>query len=241
MEQPEIIEATVVEPPLAESKESEGANKLIPIDSESQALAPRDHTQLVRFIDQMITARALPKHLTNREQVISAWNFAAQLKLPPQPSLRNIAVIEGSPSLFGDLPLALVQRHSDFVFYEEYNIDEESIRISLENKNLKSSAWGGVVLLQRKGMKNPQTFVFTLVDAERAGLAKRAKEGMPWKTYPQIMLIRRARIIAIRALFADALTGASISEEFGYAPDLKDVTPTTSKADALNSAFGDKK
>jgi hypothetical protein len=232
-QQAEVIETTaVVTPPPPPEKSSTQA---IAVNSETQALAPANHSQLLRFIDAMITARSLPKHLTNREQVLSAWNFAAQLGFPPQPSLRNIAVIEGSPSLFGDLPLALVQRHKEFVFYEEFNIDENGKRISYENNNLKEKPWGGVVRLQRKGMKEPQSFSFSLVDAERAGLLRRAKEGMPWQAYQPVMLIRRARITAIRALFADALTGASIAEEFGHAPDLRDVTPQTNKADALNS------
>ncbi len=230
---PVVIETKAVE---VEAKPKVAAS-LIPISSENQGLAPTDHAQLSRFINQMITAKAIPRHLKNLEEVISAWNFAAQLNLPPQPSLRNIAVIEGTPSLFGDLPLALVQRHNDFVFYEEFNIDEESTRISFENKNLKNKPWGGVVRLQRKGMKEPQSFAFTLGDAERAGLLRRAKEGMPWQAYQPVMLIRRARIMAIRALFADAITGASIAEDFGYAPDLKDVTPSSSKADMLNSNF----
>jgi len=210
---------------------------LIPISDKTQALAPQDHTQLLRFIDQMIKAKSMPRHLDTREKVVVAWNMAAQLGLPPQPSLRNIAVIEGSPSLFGDLPLALVQRHQDFMFYEEFNIDEEGTKICWESQNLKAIPWGGVVRLQRKGMKDPQSFAFTLMDAERAGLLRRAKEGMPWSSYRQVMLIRRARILAIRALFADALTGASIAEDFGYAPDLKDVSPSSDRAQELNSRF----
>lgn len=233
------------EPPpivLPESKEPEDKTprtpaSLIPISKDSQALAPTDHAQLGRFVDVMIKAGALPKHLKNREQVISAWNFAAQLQLPPQPSLRNIAVIEGSPSLFGDLPLSLAQRHADFVFYQEFNIDDKYEQISFENKNLTAKAWGGVVKIQRKGMKEPQSFSFTIDDANRAGLIERANSKMPWHTYPQVMLIRRARIIALRAIFADALTGASIAEDFGHAPDLKDVTPSEDKASVLNAKF----
>jgi hypothetical protein len=234
-----MSEETIIVPQEAPQEKATPAS-LIKIDSESQALAPADHTQLARFIDQMIKAKAIPRHLQNREQVLSAWNYAAQLNLPPQPSLRNIAVIEGTPSLFGDLPLALVQRHSDFMFYEEFNITEATERISYENKNLSAKPWGGVVRMQRKGMSAPQSFSFTLQDAERAGLLRRAKDGMPWQAYQPVMLIRRARIMAIRALFADAITGAAIAEDLGYAPDLIDVTPkgdSIDKAALLNNNF----
>lgn len=228
-----------VQEPFETTKTEEVKQQPSLIRVENNQLAPSDHTQLARFVDQMIKAKSLPRHLTNREQVITCWNYAAQLGLPPQPSLRNIAMIEGTPSLFGDLPLALVQRHQDFVYYEEFNIDEEMQRISFENKNLKTKPWGGVVRLQRRGMKEPQSFSFTLQDAECAGLLRRAKENMPWQAYQPVMLIRRARIMAIRALFADALTGASIAEDFGYAPDLKDVTPVNSvdKAALINEKF----
>lgn len=221
-------------------KKEEEPGKLIPISGETQAFAPLDHRQLIGFVKQMIQAKALPRHLKTVPEVLSAWNYAAQLRLPPQPSLRNIAVIEGTPSLFGDLPLALVQRHDEFVYYEEFTIDSEYKKICFENKNLDAKIFGGVVKLQRLGMKEPHSFSFTMADAERAGLLRRAKNGMPWEAYPQVMIVRRARIIAIRALFADALSGAAIAEDFGYAPDLRDVNPNpndNSKANILNERF----
>lgn len=226
-----------------EAKASTASNNLIPISGESQGLAPKDHSQLVRFIDQMIAAKALPKHLQTREEVICAWNFAAQLMLPPQPSLRNIAVIEGTPSLFGDLPLALVQRHKDFVSYKEFTIDKEYKPMKFENKNLDADVFAGVVLIQRKGMKEPESFSFTLEDARTAGILKlQTKNGNDtvWKKYLKDMIIRKARIRAIRAHFADALSGAGIAEDFNYAPDLRDVTPAEelgNRAKDLNSRF----
>lgn len=240
----DLSSETLTEEKRAMAKEKAGhidQSKLIDVSKETQALTLRDHTQLARFVDQLILAKAIPRHLQNREQVIAAWNFAAQLMLPPQPSLRNIAVIEGTPSLFGDLPLALVQRHKEFMYYEEFNIDADYNRICFENKNLTSEVFGGIVLLQRKGMKQAQSFAFVKTDAERAGILRRAKPGMPWQAYPQVMYIRRARIMAIRALFADAITGSQIAEEFGYAPDLRDVTPhTNTLAGELNNVYLEK-
>lgn len=220
-------------PPVEKKVEAPAA--LIPITD--NALAPTDHNQLIAFIKQMIQAGSIPKHLKTVPEVLCAWNFAAQLKLPPQPSLRNIAVIEGSPSLFGDLPLSLVQRHPDFMFYEEFCINELYEPLCFENKNMETEPWGGVVKLQRKGMDKPQSFTFTRIDADRAGLITRARQGMPWHSYRQVMFIRRARIMAIRALFADALTGAGIAEDFGHAPDLRDVGPSMSIATDLNAKF----
>lgn len=216
----------------AEPPQKENVIQIVPRvieTNEAQGLDLKDQGQLVRFIGQMIKAKALPKHLSTEAEVLSAWNYAAQLRLPPQVSLKNIAVINGSPSLFGDLPLALVQRHPDFVSYEEFCIDKDYKKICWEEKNLDSEIFGGVVIFQRKGSPK-QSFSFTIADANRAGLISKAGNGMPWRSYPQVMVVRRARITGIRALFADALTGASIAEDFGHAPDLeKDVTPVTTK------------
>lgn len=220
--------------------EKEKTVMMIPM--EGDALAPTNHSHLVAFIRQMIEAKALPKHLTTVPEVLSAWNYAAQLKLPPQPSLRNIAIIEGTPSLFGDLPLSLVQRHKDYMWHDEFVADKEYKRISFENKNLGSEIFTAVFIVMRKGMKEPKSFSFTVEDMKNAGLGKlQTKSGNDtvWKKYFQDMLIRKARIRGIRTYFADALCGAGIAEEFNYAPDMdiKDVTPPVDRANSLNAQF----
>lgn len=215
------------------------------IDAESKELAFGKHTELMAFIGQMILAKAIPRHLETKEQVLAAWNFAAQLNLPPQPSLRNIAVIEGTPSLFGDLPLALVQRHKEFLSYKEFTIDKDYNPMKFENKNLDAEVYAGVVLIQRKGMEKPESFSFTLEDAENAGILKlKTQNGKDtvWKKYLKDMIIRKARIRAIRAHFADALCGSGIAEDFNYAPDLRDVIAieaeqSVDKAAILNQKF----
>lgn len=207
------------------NEEVRNETKQITVNSKKE-LAPTDHFQLMNLIDRLIQAQSVPRHLKNRLQVLSAWNFAAQLGLPPQPSLKNIAVIEGNPQLFGDLPLALAQAHPDFISINEFCIDEKYNEISLENQNLSTEPWGGVCEIWRKGMKKPEVYHFTKIDADRAGLLKRAKSGMPWQSYPQIMFVRRARSIALKTHFADALNGAAISEhDYNLAPDLVDITP----------------
>lgn len=233
IEAPEVASESVIR----ERREA----SLIPINEKSLEIIPKDHTQLVRFIDQMISAKAIPKHLENREQVLAAWNYAAQLNLPPQPSLRNVAVIEGTPQLFGDLPLSLAQRHKDYMWHEEFTIDKDYQKIAFENKNLNAEIFAAVVIFMRKGMKQPESFSFTWDDATRAGINRlktRNNNDTIWAKYPQIMLVRRARAMGLRAKFADALCGAAIAEELNYAPDLmKDVTPNVDRAQDLNSRF----
>jgi len=226
--------------PAAVKNEASTAN-LIPMDG-TRALAPNNHQQLMAFIDQMIKAKAFPKALDTREKLLAAWNYAAQLGLPPQPSLRNIAIIHGSPSLFGDLPLALAQRHMDYIWHEEFCIDEKYEKICIENKNLGAKIFSGVFRIQRDGMKDPQTFHFTWDDATRAGInSLKTSTGNPtvWANYPQIMIVRKARAVGLRSVFADALCGAAIAEhDHNEAPDLMDVSATPeNKADELNRKF----
>jgi hypothetical protein len=220
------------------------------------ALSPADHNQLLAIIDRLIEAKAVPKHLENRFQVLAAWNFAAQLKLPPQPSLRNIAVIEGNPSLFGDLPLSLVQAHKDFVFYREYLLAEDYREICIINQNLSVPIFAGVVEIQRKGMKKPEQYTFTVDDAVTAGLVKfnekekryagirrdgSFKTSSPWTNYFGTMMIRRARGKGVKAHFADALCGAGIAEyDFHVAPDLENVRDVTNDERPHSPEFASK-
>ncbi len=239
-------------PPPVEPKKA----VVIAIPEGQTALAPADHNQLLAFIDRMIEAKSVPKHFTNRLQVFAAWNYAAQLKLPPQPSLRNIAVIDGVPSLFGDLPLSLAQNHPDFKFYNEYVITEDYLEISVANRNLDAPIFSGVVEMQRKGMAKPTTYTFTIKDAETAGLirwndhtnrwtgVKRDgtwKDGSPWTHYLGTMLIRRARGKAVKAHFADALCGAGIAEyDHHIAPDLEELREVNDSERPMSPEFGSK-
>src|SRR5690606_8949384 len=112
--------------------------------NEKNELIFRNHIEFHRYCSMLVATKMVPKHLETPEQVMAAWNMATQLGLPPQLSIRNIAIIEGVPSLFGDLPLALAQRHPDFSEYSEFCIDSDYNRICYENKNLNAEVFAGV-------------------------------------------------------------------------------------------------
>src|SRR5690606_5064364 len=93
----------------------------------------------------------------------------------------------------------------------------------------------GVCLIKRGAMPSPESFAFTKQDAELAGILKlKTAKGYAtvWAKYFKDMIIRKARIRALRAVFADAITGAAFAEDFNWAPDLvdgpiiRDVTPS---------------
>ncbi len=150
----------------------------------------------------------LPTRYTKPEAVVAAMHIALELGLKPLISLRQIAVIKGTPSLFGDLPLALVQASGMLAHHREYLIDEDGHEICVKNKNLKAKVFGAVCEVMRKGETQITERYFTMEQAKAASLLG----SDAWAKYPQRMLGYRARSAAIKDKFADCLNGLAIAE-----------------------------
>lgn len=233
-------EATPPPPPTPEPTKQQPS--LIPINEHGQMM-PQDHSQLARLAQQMLRGGMVPKGYDTVEKVITAWNFAASLKLIPSVAIRNIAVIDGTPSMYGDLPLSLAQRSGELEEFAEFCFDKDYQRMSFENKNLNAEPFGAVCIMKREG-REKQSYSFTVEDAKKAQLwGKTSSSGklMPWSAYPKTMLVRRARSMAIKTEFADQISGAAITEyDFNEAPDMRDVTPEEEAGSkTLNKIFGD--
>ncbi len=130
------------------------------------------------------------------EDIFVAMAMGYQLGFPVEQSLQDIAVVNGRPCLWGDGLLSLALSHPQCE-----SIEEEPIL----NKN---DVVGYLCTVKRKGHK-PHSQRFTLQDATAAGLLKK---GGAWSSYPGRMLQMRARSLAIRDKFADALRGIRIAE-----------------------------
>jgi len=150
----------------------------------------------------------VPKQYKGKpESVMLAIQMGKEIGLKPFQSLKNIAVINGMPAIWGDAAIALVMQHPDFE-----NIDEK-----VENGIATCT-------VTRKGM-TPHTVTFSVEDAKKAGLFGRPG---PWQQYTNRMLQMRARGFALRDRFADALGGLILAEEAqDYPTETKDITPTT--------------
>lgn len=131
------------------------------------------------------------------ENTMVAIMMGQEIGVSPMQAVQGIAVINGRPSVWGDLLLALCRAHPQC-----QGIDE-----SLEYDNA-----GNVVAAICKAQRNghQQERRFSVEDAKRAGLW--TKDG-PWKQYPNRMLQMRARGFCLRDVFADALRGLSCAEE----------------------------
>ena len=131
------------------------------------------------------------------ENTMVAIMMGQEIGVSPMQAVQGIAVINGRPSVWGDLLLALCRAHPQC-----QGIDE-----SLEYDNA-----GNVIAAVCKARRNNHTQErrFSVEDAKRAGLW--TKDG-PWKQYPNRMLQMRARGFCLRDVFADALRGLSCAEE----------------------------
>lgn len=194
---------------------------------ESGSLIGSTLTERYRIAKAYYQGGMVPKSYKSAEQVMAGMQFAIELGLQPLTGLRNIAVINGNPSLWGDLPLALVRKSGKLVSIQEKIFDEEDKEINIENPLGKP--YLSVCETARKnedGTISKMTTFFTMDDAKRAGLLGRDNV---WQTYPRRMLQMRARSQNLKDHFGDILLGASIAEyDYNYQPsenEFKDVTP----------------
>ena len=122
--------------------------------------------------------------------------FGARHGIDPLESANSIAVINGRPTMWGDMVLALVNRSSEFESIAERDPAE------CESKG------EGRCEVKRKG-REPIVRTFSVAQAQKAGLWTK---DSPWKYYPGRMLQMRARSYALRDCFPDVLKGLRIRE-----------------------------
>lgn len=206
----------------------------ISVDAKTQQLIARDNSDLVRMIKIFMKGASLPKTLDTEAKVITAWQAAASLKVPPIVAIQNMAIIHGSLCMWGQLPKALAHATGELEDYKLILFDSAQKVINLENKNLEAPVWGAAVQMRRT-RHSMNEYTFTEPEAEKAGLLK--KSG-PWSDYRKIMYARRTTGHAVKFDFPDAVMGIGIAEyDHHAAPDLmKDVTPND-KAAELNNRF----
>jgi hypothetical protein len=130
-------------------------------------------------------------------QVMIALQMGAEVGLPPMQALKNIAVINGRPTLWGDALLAIAYSRNLIEDIQETLTGEADERMA-------------VCTIKRRGIESPIVRSFSTVDARRAGLWGKAG---PWTQYPDRMLQMRARGFALRDAAPDALGGFMLAEE----------------------------
>jgi hypothetical protein len=180
-----------------------------PVAANGSALTFNNIESLQRLAAYLHASRMLPKQYDTPEKIGAGIQYAVQLGFRDSwlLALRQIAVINGTPSMFGDLPLALARGSGLLEEFEEFLIDKDGAKICMENKNIFSEFVAACCRVKRKGYP-PVEKLFTVNDAKTAGIFG----ANVWKVYPKRMIQMRARSIALKDEFADVLNGMSIGE-----------------------------
>lgn len=153
--------------------------------------------RLARFYH---ASRLMPAALDSPEKILVAVQICLELGLKPMSSIGKIAVINGVPSLFGDLPLALVFKSGLLAEMDE-------------NVEMKDGQPVSATCVVRRIDRKAITRTFTMAEAKQAGLIDKTRSV--WKTYPRRMIQMRARSHALKDAFPDILLGLSIAEYEG--------------------------
>ena len=136
---------------------------------------------------------------------------AIELNMPPMTALQGMAVINGRPSMFGDLLLAKIVNDPKCSGFEEYFVNPKGERTTfLTPEDLNHDLTMAVCVFERVGAKQAIARTFSIAQAKRANLWKKAG---PWVEYPDRMLQMRARGRAGRDAFPDVLKGIVMAEE----------------------------
>lgn len=163
----------------------------------SETLVPRNLMEVKELASFLAASDLIPKSLMGRkENVALVLLMGHEIGCGGVAALRNIYVVNGRPSIYGDLATALV-RKSGFCEELEYSFEGKG-------ESLKCIATG-----KRKGMKNPHTEEFSMADAVMGGLVEKNPN---YKKFPKDMIMWKALHRLYKFLWPDVLNGISIKE-----------------------------
>lgn len=196
--------------------------EIVAVNSASQTqhvapVIPRTFDEIRAMAEYIARSNLCPKEFRGRPADVAVCIMhGLELGLRPLQALRNIAVINGRPTVWGDAALALALS-SPLCEYVKEEVRGEG------------DAMEAVCRVKRRG--HPEIIrTFSVQDAKRAGLW--GKSG-PWREYPQRMLQMRARSWALRDAFPDLLSGLYLAEE---AMDIPPEEPVRIEATAQQTA-----
>lgn len=166
-----------------------------------------DFDQVWRFAKMIADTEMVPQHFQKKPHaIIVAIQWGLEIGVPPMQALQNIAVINGRPSIWGDLGKAIVQAHPELAGYsEKYDPDLKVAFVTIKRR-------------RSNGAEIEITGDFSWQDAIDAKLTTKNT----YQQYARDMLMWRAFWRAARATFGDALRGLGGAEE---SRDLETVKP----------------
>lgn len=176
-------------------------------DQFMQAMTPRDFDDVWRMSDMIANSDLAPKDYKGKPgNVMIAWQTGVELGITsPMQAIQNIAVINGRPTIWGDMMLAICRAAPAW--------SEADFAEWIEGEGAEAVA---NCTVRRRPNGNVVHYTFSMKDAQDASLA--GKQG-PWQQYPKRMMQMRARSFALRDTFTPELKGIRMAEEE------RDITP----------------
>ncbi len=178
------------------------------------ALVPLEQAPFTwKTLTAIANTEFVPKGLRGRpEAMLAAVLTGRELGIGPMASLRGIDMIDGSPSLSGELQVALIRSAGHRIRPIEVTHDAVTVR----GERVED---GHVV--------EKLDYTFTMDMAKQANLMNKGN----WKSYPEIMLTWRAVTYIARVLFADIVGGVKMT----YSPDELGSDDWVPQGDALGT------
>ncbi|TDX29139.1 hypothetical protein DFO67_108183 [Modicisalibacter xianhensis] len=172
-----------------------------------QAMTPRSFDDVWRMSTMIADSDLAPKDYKGKPgNVMIAWQTGVELGITsPLQAIQNIAVINGRPTIWGDMMLAICRAAPAW--------SEADFAEWIEGEGMEMTAHCTV---RRRPNGNVAHYTFSAQDAKDAGLL--GKQG-PWQQYKKRMMQMRARAFALRDTFTPELKGIRMAEEE------RDITP----------------
>jgi len=184
----------------------------------------RTFDEVFRWCDMISRSSMVPKAYQNKPfDIMVSVQFGTEIGLKWLQSLQSIAVVNGTPSIYGDAVLGLVRSSGLLEDFDEW-LECEGVRQTGSFPILTYADEGKSIvafcLSKRKGMSKERLTSYSVDDAKRAKLWEKKKVfpngdvvESPWCTVPARMLMFRARSFNLRDNFGDVLKGLPIYEE----------------------------
>ena len=205
---------------MPEEKQYEKTKEIVHFPQQERArpptvfsLVPKDLSEAMQLAKLIAESDLAPKDFRNKPgNVLIAVQMGAEIGLSPMSAIQSIAVINGKPSLYGDVGKAILLSNG-------FVIEEDGA------ETIKAKGFA-TCKITRQGHP-PCIRTFGIDDAKKAKLWD--KDG-PWKQYPERQMAWRAFWFAARDIGADVLKGLAGAEEVVDLPEI-DVTPKGGTAD----------
>lgn len=196
---------------MAEENTQNQENKLAPrapIGLDDRGMVQlTDLGQRRTYLAQMLQSSMLPQQYKTIQQVELAWDLLTSMGLPPLPYLPLVVIVNNRLTVMSDALMAACERTGELEWVDVQYIDKQNEPLKKDNA-ATFQVEACVVTAKRKG-RPEQWSRFTLAQADAAGLRKK---GGPWTSYPEDMLMHRARARVLRGLFSDSIGGVRVKE-----------------------------